>query len=78
MQVIVIMQQSPDSWNGTSHYRAVAIDEEAAKRWVQDEVDQKHGNGHLYMQGKTADWWINEYPVFKLVPTEVQMGVSGG
>jgi len=76
MQVIVILQSSPDSMSGAQWFRAVAIDEEAAKRWVQDEVDHKHGNGHQYMEGKTADWWINEYPAFKLVPTEVQMGTT--
>lgn len=71
MQVIVVMQSDPSSYVGTSAFCTVAIDKEAAKRWIQDEVDQKHGNSHLYMQGKTADWWINDYPVFKLVPTEV-------
>lgn len=74
MQVIVILQSDPASSQGGSSFKAVALDREAALRWVQDEVDQKHDTGHQYMQGKNAEWWINEYPVFELRTVDVEMG----
>lgn len=70
MTVTLIMRHDTDSYNGRSSMAAIASDEAAAKRWIQDEVDGKHGPGWTYMQGKDADWWI-EYGTFSLVPTIV-------
>lgn len=63
--VVVILQNETDSMSGRSWFRAVAANKEAAKQWVQNEVDHKHESGHQYAQGKTADWWI-EYGTFSL------------
>lgn len=67
---IVIKAHETESYNaGPGRFCAVAKDEEAAKRWIQDEVDRKHGET-AYMQGKDADWWI-EYGAFSLTEVEV-------
>lgn len=67
--IIVIKTYNPDSMNSVSHFAALAVNEEAAKRWIQDEVDDLHGV-HGYMKGKSADWWIeNRY--FSLHPTKI-------
>lgn len=63
--VIVVMRNNVDSYNGSSHFVAVAVDKEAAKRWIQDEVDGKHRGARQYAQGNSADWWI-ETGIFSL------------
>ncbi len=64
MDVVVIFMDDLNSYNGCRTFRAVAEDTEAATKWVQDEVDGLHGNGHSYAVGKTAQYWIEEYPLF--------------
>lgn len=71
MQVIVIKRHQVDSWNGVSTFLTVAVDEDAAIRWIQDEVDHKHGSGHTYAEGKSALWWIN-YGTFSIDRIDVQ------
>lgn len=59
MQVIVVERNVTDSWNAPPPvFLAVAKSENAAKKWIQDEVDGHHNTSHSYMQGKDADWWI--------------------
>ena len=64
-EVILIQRHDPDSWHSIAHYAAVAVDIDAAMKWIQDEVDQKHDSGHRYMQGETAEWWL-AYGTFTL------------
>lgn len=68
--VVAIWYHELNSWNGRDHIMAVAENDEAAMRWLQDEVDEKHSNGTSYMQGETAQWWIN-YGTFSLKPMEL-------
>jgi hypothetical protein len=69
MDVIVIMKHQPDSMNSTPTFAAVAAHVPAAMKWIQDEVDEKHNNGHRYAQGKDAAWWINAgYFELKMMP----------
>lgn len=71
MNVVVVRRHVVDSWNvPPPEICAVAIDIEAAKQWIQDEVDHKHDYSNTYMQGKNADWWI-EYGIFSLLVVEV-------
>ena len=71
MKVVVIERHVVDSYSGPPPmFCAVAVDEVAAKLWIEDEVDGKHKSGHRYAEGKTADWWI-QYGTFSLTPTEV-------
>lgn len=76
MDIYVVQHHTVDSWNGPPPtFAAVGIDEEAAKVWIQDEVDGKHQSSHSYAQGHTADWWL-EYGAFSIKKVEVQMGTS--
>lgn len=76
MNVFVIKRHVTETWNAPPPtFLAVAIDEEAAKCWIQDEVDGKHSSSHQYMTGKSADWWI-KYGTFSITSVEVQMGVK--
>lgn len=72
MDVVLIKRHVTDSWNPPPPVCvAVAADEDAAKRWIQDEVDGKHESTHSYMKGKDADWWI-KYGTFTLTPATIQ------
>lgn len=59
--VIVIFYKDTGSWTaGPPTFLAVAEDYNAALKWIQNEVDGKHGSGRGYMQGKPAGWWIEQ------------------
>jgi hypothetical protein len=74
LELVVIKKYDTDSWNSApAQFMAVALDEEAAKRWIQDEVDGKHrSDGYQeYALGHDADWWI-AYGTFRLSTVQVQ------
>lgn len=72
-KIIFIYRQSPDSLNSIPYVVAAARDRNAAVQWIQDEVDGKHKESHhTYMQGKDAEYWLTEYPVFKLIAGVLQ------
>lgn len=69
--VSVVKKHDPNSYNSIPRIVAICIDENASKRWIQDEVDGRHEDGHSYMTGKDAAWWIkNGY--FTIHHVEVQ------
>ena len=68
--VTVIHHRDVDSYTGLSIFVAVAADEDAARQWIQDEVDGRHTSGNQYMKGQSADWWI-QYGTFSLTSIEV-------
>jgi hypothetical protein len=71
-KIVVIERCATETWAGPPPVlAAVASDEEAAKRWIQDEVDGKHNSGHSYASGHSAEWWI-EYGTFRLSDMEIQ------
>jgi hypothetical protein len=72
MNVVVIKRHAIDSWNPPPPtLLAITSDIDVARRWIQEEVDGVHKSGHTYMQGKDADWWL-EQGVFSLTSMEVQ------
>ena len=65
MDIIIINYCDTNSWQSTPTMVAAAVDEDAAMRWVQDEVDGKHNSGVAYAQGTSAQWWI-DHRTFRL------------
>ena len=71
MNVVVIKRHSPDGFTSPI-FMAIAQDVYAAKIWIKDEVDGLHTSPkHSYMQGKDAEWWIED-GIFSLTTVEVQ------
>lgn len=71
-QMVVVKRHQTDTYHaGPPVFCVVAVNERAAKQWIQDEVDGKHNSGNRYAQGKDADWWI-EYGTFSLTKVDVQ------
>lgn len=61
MNIVTIYRNEVDSWSGRSWIVAVAIDREAALRWIDREMDQD----------KTPEYWVDTYPLFSLKEMEV-------
>ena len=68
-QLYVIKRHQTDSYNaGPPVFLGVAATPEAAKLWIQNEVDGLHNTSHTYAKGYSVDWWI-EYGTFSITPT---------
>lgn len=64
--VVVIFRNDTGSYSGKSTFVAVAKTEDAAKQWIQDEVDGKHHEGRSqYARGMTVEQWL-QYGTFSL------------